>query len=66
MIKVTRLNSTVIAINPDYIEYMEETPDLVITFESGRKVAIRENIDQVINAILHFRQSSFKPILKKQ
>ena len=36
MIEVTRLNETKILINPDLIELVEETPDTVITFTTGK------------------------------
>ncbi len=36
MIEVTRLNGTQILVNADLIELVEETPDTVITFTTGR------------------------------
>ncbi len=42
MIEVTRLNDTKILINPDLIEFVEETPDTVITFTTGRKIIVKE------------------------
>lgn len=60
MIRITKLNSSGVSINPDYIEFMEETPDLVITFFSGRKIAVRESLAEVEKAILEYRQSIFR------
>jgi len=60
MIRITKLNSSGVSINPDYIEFMEETPDLVITFFSGRKIAVRESLVEVEKAILEYRQSIFR------
>ncbi len=60
MIRITKLNSAEVSINPDYIEFMEETPDLVITFFSGRKIAIKESLIEVEKAILEYRQSIFR------
>ena len=40
MIEVTRLNGTQILVNADLIELVEETPDTVITFTTGRKIIV--------------------------
>lgn len=37
MIDVTKLNDSVITINSDLIETVEETPDTVITLTTGKK-----------------------------
>ena len=60
MIRITKLNGTGVSVNPDYIEVMEETPDLVITFFSGRKIAVRESLVDVEKEILEYRQSFFR------
>ena len=41
MIEVTRLNGTQILVNADLIELVEETPDTVITFTTGRKIIVK-------------------------
>ncbi|NLK98696.1 MAG: flagellar FlbD family protein, partial [Epulopiscium sp.] len=48
MIKVTRLNDTQIVINAELIEFVEETPDTVITMTTGRKIVVKETVDEVI------------------
>ena len=44
MIEVTRLNGTQILVNADLIELVEETPDTVITFTTGRKIIVKESL----------------------
>lgn len=56
MIKVTRLNGTEFAINPDLIEVMEETPDTVITLTNGNKYVVAENVGILIEEIVKFRR----------
>ena len=51
MIEVTRLNGTVVMINPDYIECVEETPDTVLTMTTGRKLIIKESRQEVKNLV---------------
>ncbi|HOK41797.1 MAG TPA: flagellar FlbD family protein [bacterium] len=57
MIKVTRLNNTTLWVNPHLIESAEETPDLVITLITGKKIVIKENIEEIKKKIIEYRKS---------
>jgi flagellar protein FlbD len=46
----------VFVINSDLIEFIEATPDTLITLTTGRRVIVRESIDQVLDKIVKFRQ----------
>lgn len=59
MIKVTRLNGEEFYINPDLIQYIEKTPDTVITLTNDRKVVVREEVDEVIQRIVAFKRQIF-------
>lgn len=54
MIKVTNLNGTRFYVNPFEVEFMEETPDTVISLKSGKKVLVKESADTVIDEIVAF------------
>jgi flagellar protein FlbD len=54
MIKVTKLNGEVFYVNPYEIEFIEETPDTVISLKSGRKVLVSQKADNVINKMIDF------------
>lgn len=54
MIKVTKLNGEVFYVNPYEIEFIEETPDTVISFKSGRKVLVSQKADNVISKMIDF------------
>ncbi len=56
MIRATRLNQEPFYINPDLIEFIEETPDTVVTMASGRKLVVREKIDTIVDEIVAFRR----------
>lgn len=43
MIEVTRLNDTKIFLNPALIETVEQTPDTVVIFNSGKKFLVKES-----------------------
>jgi len=52
MILVTRLNkSSQFYINEDMIEFIEETPDTIISFNTGKKVAVSETAIEVIEKV---------------
>ncbi|HHW71484.1 MAG TPA: flagellar FlbD family protein [Clostridiales bacterium] len=59
MIKVTRLNGKEFYINPDLIEFIESTPDTVITMTTNRKVIVMEDIGIIIDRIIEFRKKIF-------
>ena len=65
MIKVTRLNKSEFYINTDLIEFMEETPDTVITMTTGVKLVVEESAETIIQRIIEFRnliRDSLPPI----
>lgn len=59
MIRVTRLNGSVFYINEDHIEFMEETPDTVITLNTEKKLVVKESVEELINEITTFRRSVY-------
>lgn len=56
MIEVTRLNNTKVLINPDLIEFVEETPDTVVTFTTGRKIIVKESRQEIKNLVKLYRK----------
>lgn len=52
MIQVTRLNGKEqYWINDEHIEFIEETPDTIVSLMSGKKVAVAESAAEVIRMI---------------
>lgn len=56
MIKVTRLNDTQLYVNSDLIEFVESTPDTMVTLTTGRKIIIKEEVESVIEQIVAYRR----------
>ncbi len=56
MIELTRLNETVITINEDLIEVIEETPDTVITLTTGRKLIVKESRQDIKNLVKSYKR----------
>ena len=42
--------------NSDRIQYIEETPDTVITMENNDKVVVSESIAEVIRKVVNYRR----------
>ena len=59
MIKLTRLNNTLIVVNSDLIEFVETTPDTIITLTTGKKVIVRESVDEVIDKVIEYKKRVF-------
>ena len=51
MIELTKLGGQKIPVNPDLIELVEETPDTVIIFSSGRKIIVKESRQEIKNLV---------------
>ncbi len=58
MIKVTRINDSQLVINADLIEFIESTPDTIISLTTGKKVMVKESIDEIIECVAGFKARS--------
>jgi flagellar protein FlbD len=59
MIEVTKLNDKKILINSDLIEVVEETPDTVITFTTGKKIIVKESRQDIKNLVISYKKEFF-------
>jgi flagellar protein FlbD len=55
MIKVTRLNGEEIVVNADLIEFVESTPDTLITLTTGKKLMVQEPVETVVERTVEYR-----------
>ncbi len=56
MIKLTRLNNHVVAINPDHIRWIDSNPDTTLFLLGGETVIVRETLDDLITRVVDFRR----------
>jgi len=63
MIRLTRLQGEEIVINAGLIEFIEPTPDTVVTMATGRKVMVRESIDAVIDRVVAYSSRIGHPVV---
>ncbi len=56
MIEVSRLNGTKYILNADLIQFIEETPDTVISLQDGKKLMVKERARELIKVILEYKK----------
>ncbi|GHU95541.1 hypothetical protein FACS1894208_08530 [Clostridia bacterium] len=59
MIKASRLNGKEFYLNSDLIEFMEETPDTVLSMTTGKKLVVAESSDEIRRRVVAFRKEVF-------
>lgn len=66
MIKLTRINGTVLLINESFIETAEETPDTVLTMQNGHRYLVQESVDDIIERSEQFRRECYPTIAERE
>lgn len=56
MIALRRLNNKEFILNAEYIESVEATPDTVISLTSGKKLMVRNSIEDVVRKTIKYKQ----------
>jgi flagellar protein FlbD len=57
MIKVTRLNDSVMVINVEKIQSLQATPDTLITFTNHDKIMVKEPVDEISKRIADYQRA---------
>lgn len=69
MIEVSKMNGATVMINADLIETVEETPDTVISFVTGKKIIVKESRQEIKNLVVLYKRdfmATSMPWLKKE
>lgn len=56
MVALTKLNGASFYLNPHQIEFIECVPDTTITMLSGKRIVVREKIEELLKKIVVYRQ----------
>ncbi|MDR0401169.1 MAG: flagellar FlbD family protein [Treponema sp.] len=59
MIKVTRLDGTEYYLNPHQIESIEIHPDTTLVMLTGKKLIVRESVQELLRRIEEYRRRIF-------
>ncbi len=57
MIKVTRLNNSVLLLNVEKIQSVQATPDTVITFTNHDRLMVKEPVEEISQRILDYQRA---------
>ena len=63
MIKLRKINNKEFVVNADFIEFVEATPDTVITLTNGIKLVVKESVDEVIDKVVEYKRKILGNIL---
>ena len=71
MISITRLNGKEMLVNAELIEFIESTPDTIITTSSGKKVIVRDSVEEVVRKVVEYRricvhEKRYKPLTEQE
>lgn len=56
MIKLTQLNGHSIVVNSDLIEFVEQTPDTLVSLTTGKKIMVRESDEEIVRLTAEYRR----------
>ncbi len=56
MIEVTRLNGSKLLINAELVEFVEETPDTVVSLIDGKKIIVKESRQEIKNLVILYKR----------
>ena len=57
MIYVTRMDGKSLLVNAELLEAVEATPDTILTFTSGKKMVVKENVEEIRNRVIVYRRA---------
>lgn len=57
MIRVHRLDGSELVVNADLVETVEATPDTIITLTTGKKLVVRDTVDEVVAAVVGYKRA---------
>lgn len=61
MIFITRLNGSIMYINPELIQSVETTPDTVITLISSKKLIVKDTPREIAERFIEYRRKTLAP-----
>ena len=56
MVEVTKLNGSTVLVNAELIESVEETPDTVLSFVTGKKLIVKESRQEIKNLVILYKR----------
>ncbi|HNT33709.1 MAG TPA: flagellar FlbD family protein [bacterium] len=61
MIQLTHLRGAEFLLNAELIEFIENTPDTVVTMVSGKKYLVQESLQEIQQRVVDYRRRCLEP-----
>ena len=65
MIELTKFNDVKFTVNAEIIEFVEETPDTVISLTTGKKIIVKESRQEVVDLVIAYKKTIYSSFCKK-
>jgi len=65
LIFVTRFDGKKIVVNADLIEMIESIPDTILTTTTGKKITVKENLEEVVKLVKEYKKETSFPVIKE-
>ena len=59
MIKLEKLNGTLVVLNAELIESVEAGPDTVINLETGNRFLVKNSVEDVIAKVVEYKKKVY-------
>lgn len=59
MVELTKFNDMKFTVNAEIIEFVEETPDTVISLTTGKKILVKESRQEVVDLVISYKRSIY-------
>ncbi len=59
MIKLEKLNGSMVVVNAELIESVESAPDTVINLATGNRFLVRNSVDEVIALVIEYKKKVY-------
>ncbi|OGR42529.1 MAG: hypothetical protein A2X35_11975 [Elusimicrobia bacterium GWA2_61_42] len=56
MIKLEKLNGTIVVVNAELIETIEAAPDTVLNLATGNRFIVKDSVDSVIAKVVEYKK----------
>ena len=56
MILLEKINGEKIVVNAELIETVEERPDSVITFTNGKKILVKNSLEEIVALVIEYKK----------
>ena len=56
MIELTRLHNEKVVVNAELIEFVEATPDTLVSTTTGKKLMVKESVREVVDLVIAYRR----------